>query len=191
MLLLGHIGITAGIIKGCAILAAPAKPDNNRWWHRIISRAGAIDYRMVVIGSLLPDIIDKPAWFLANTVTSRPYLSGRDYVHTLLFNLVLLAGGFILLRYRKSWLLVPSLGSFAHLILDQLWQSPAVLLWPLLGPLVREETAGWLPGTLQALFSQPEVYVPEIIGLIIIALFACRLVTRKGITGFVRDGAIG
>ncbi len=191
MLLLGHVGITAGIIKGCAILAAPVKPDNNRWWHRMISRAGAIDYRVVIIGSLLPDIVDKPVWFLTNVATSITYLSGRDYAHSLLFNLALLAGGFILLRCRKSWLLVLSLGSLAHLVLDQIWQSPEVLLWPLLGPLTREETTGWLPGMLQALFSQPEVYIPEIIGLIIIALFAFRLVTRKGISGFVRDGTIG
>ncbi len=209
MLLFGHIGITAGVVKACDILAPITKPVNSHPLHSssrfgkfiarerlrfhdllngIRSRIGSVDYRIVLVGSLLPDIIDKPVWLLVN---SGVFLSGRDYAHTLLFNLVLLVGGLILIRYRKSWLLIISLASLMHLILDQMWNSLAVLLWPLLGPLPKEETAGWLSNTVQALFLYPEVYIPEIVGLVIVLLFVYRLVMRKSVISFIRDGTIG
>ena len=78
-----------------------------------------------------------------------------------------------------------------HLILDQIWSRPVVLLWPLLGPLPRGETTGWMSNMIQGLFSRPEVYVPEIIGLVIVLSFAYRIVRGKSVTIFIRDGAIG
>ncbi len=187
---MGHIGITVGIVKGYEMLTAPAIRDKHRRLSWLSHRLGGVDYRLVALGSLLPDIIDKPVWFITASIMGGTALSGRDYAHTLLFNLVLMAGALAFLRYGKHWLFFLSLGSLAHLILDYLWQSPAVLLWPLLGPLAGEETAGWLAGVFQALLSQPEVYLPEIIGLLIITLLAYRVVARKGMAGFVRIGAI-
>jgi len=212
MLLFGHIGITAGVAKACDILASMTEPGNGNEPHSsmkfgtvigsaglrlqyllngIEGRLGSIDYRMVLLGSLLPDIIDKPVWFFVTTVTSDTSICGRDYAHTLLFNLALFIGGLVLIRYRKFWLLIISLSSFVHLILDQMWNSPVVLLWPLLGPLPKEETVGWLSSIFQGLFSYPEVYVPEIIGLVIVLLFAYRLVKGKSFISFLKDGSIG
>lgn len=209
MLLFGHIGITAGVVKACDILASASRPDNSydsgsssrfgivihkkqlRLHHLlngIKGRIGSIDYRIVLLGSLLPDIIDKPLWLFAGSYISS---SGRGYGHTLLFNLALFIGGLLLIRYRKSWLLIISLCSFMHLISDQIWNSPVVLLWPLLGPFPREETVGWLPNIFQALFSHPSVYIPEIIGLVIVLLFAYRGVIRRSLISFIRGGAIG
>jgi len=203
MLLFGHIGITAGVVKACDIVISMSRTDSGSSFGPVISkkrlrlyyllngvkeRIGSIDYRLVLLGSLLPDIVDKPLWlFTAREIFS----SGRDFAHTLLFNLTLFISGLVLVRYRKSWLLIISLCSFVHLILDQMWNSPIVLLWPLLGPFPELETVGWLSDIIQALVSQPEVYIPEIIGLIIIILFAYRLVIRKSIISFIRCGAIG
>jgi len=212
MLLFGHIGITAGAVKACDILVSMTNPGNNyqpnsslkstafinserlrsrNLLNGIKGRLDSIDYRLVLLGSLLPDIIDKPVWFLVTGLTNDTALGGRDYAHSLLFNLVLVIGGLVLIRYRKSWLLIISLSSFMHLILDQMWNSPEILLWPLMGSLPELETAGWLPDLFQALFSYPEVYIPEIIGLVIIFLFACRLAMKRSVTIFVREGAIG
>jgi len=212
MLLFGHIGITAGVVKACDILVSMTEPvssyqpDSSLKLARVIGRGqlrfhyllngikgrlGSIDYRVILLGSLLPDIVDKPVWLIVAGLTSDTALSGRDYAHSLLFNLVLFIGGLVLVRYRKSWLLILSLSSFMHLVFDQIWNSPAALLWPLLGPLPEEETVGWVSNKFQALFSYPEVYIPEIIGLVIVLLFAYRLVMKKGVISFVRDGAIG
>ena len=212
MLFFGHIGITAGVVKACDILVSMTRPDNSYQpdsglkfgkiigkerlrLHYVLNgvkgRLGSIDYRIVLLGSLLPDIIDKPVWFFVTSLTSDTSLSGRDYAHTLLFNLALFISALVLIRYRKSWLLVISLSSFMHLIFDQIWNSPGVLLWPLLGPLPKEETVGWMSNIIQGLFSYPEVYIPEIIGLAIVLLFAYRLVKGGNIISFIRDGATG
>lgn len=209
MLLFGHIGITTGVARAGDIFLSMARPDSNQESNfgskvdpvigkrrldfyplrsRIKSRVGSIDYRMALLGSLLPDIVDKPIFLL---MASNVSLSGRNYAHTLLFNLALLISGLVVIRYRKSWLLIISLSSFMHLILDQMWNSPAALLWPLLGPLPGRETVGWLSNIFRGLFSRPEVYIPEIIGLVIVLLFAYRLTMRKRVIGFLKDGAIG
>ncbi len=209
MLLFGHIGVTAGVVKACDILTSMNRTDSSRQpdsglnFSTIIGKKrlrlhyllngikgwlGSIDYRIVLLGSLLPDIIDKPVWFFVTGATS---LSGRDYAHTLLFNLVLFFGALVLIRYRKPWLLIISLSSFIHLVLDQMWNSPVILLWPLLGPFSKKETVGWLSNIFQVLFSYPEVYIPEIIGLVIMLLFAYRLVKRRSVISFIRDGAVG
>ncbi len=208
----GHIGITAGVVKACDVLVSMARPgnsyqpDSDLKFGKVIAKErlhlhyvlnevkgclGSIDYRIVLLGSLLPDIIDKPVWFFVTSLTSDPSLSGRDYAHTLLFNLALFISALVLIRYRKSWLLVISLSSFMHLIFDQIWNSPGVLLWPLLGPLLKEETVGWMSNIIQKLFSYPEVYVPEIIGLSVVLLFTYRLVMKKSVISFIRGGAIG
>ena len=208
MLLFGHIGITAGVVKACDTLVSMSRPDNSyepgsgsRFGivirkqrlrlHHLLSgikgRIGSIDYRIVLLGSLLPDIIDKSLWLLAVGYIAP---SGRGYAHTLLFNLALFICGLILVRYRKSWLLIISLCSFMHLIFDQIWNSPVVLLWPLLGPIPEKETVGWLFNIIQALFSQPSVYIPEIIGLVIVLLFAYRLMIRRSFISFIRSGAV-
>ncbi|MFC2069984.1 metal-dependent hydrolase [Chloroflexota bacterium] len=151
------------------------------------NRLGRIDYRLVMVGSILPDIIDKPIFLLfGNTVT----LSGRDYAHTLLFNLGLLIGGLILYRYGKAWLFVISLSSLMHLILDRIWNCPKVLLWPLLGPLPGGETTGWVSERWYSIFTVPEAYIPEIIGLVILAAFLYKLVRSKKVTGFIIGGVI-
>ena len=212
MLLFGHIGITAGVVKAYDILVSMAKPGSsyqlnpsakfstaveNKHLHPsylsggMKGQTGSIDYRLVLLGSLLPDIVDKPVWFLVTNLAGDISLSGRDYTHSLLFNLVLFIGGLALIRYGKSWLLIISLSSFMHLILDQMWNSPAALLWPLLGPLPKEETVGWVSNMFHALFSYPEIYIPEIMGLVIVLLFAYRLVMKKSVISFIRDGAVG
>jgi inner membrane protein len=206
MLLFGHTGITAGIAKACDILinnpvnsyqpdsglrSSPTVPKRRLLLHhRLIGirrQLGSIDYRLVLLGSLLPDILDKPSWLFA---FSGIFPSGRDYGHTFLFNLILFICGLILIKYKKSWLLIISLSSIIHLVLDQMWDNPVTLWWPLLGPFHRAETTGWLSNIIQALFSDPGTYIPEIIGLIIILLLGCRLVVRKSMLNFIRTGAI-
>lgn len=206
MLIFGHTGVTVGIIKACDILInRPVniyQPDSSsrfrlavgkKWlplYHRLngIGRqVGPIDYRIVLLGSLLPDIMDKALWLFAS---SSIFPSGRDYGHTFLFNLFLFICGLVLIKYKISWLLIISLSSIIHLILDQMWDMPITLWWPLLGPFQRIETAGWLSNILRALFSDPGTYIPEIIGLVIILVMGYRLIVRKSMLNFIRTGAM-
>ena len=209
MLLFGHTGITVGIAKACDILGSISEPVDSYQLHsgswlsvavrkkrlslyhllnRAKDRIGLVDYRLVLLGSLLPDILDKPLWLFTG---SDIFPSGCDYAHTFLLNLVLLICGLVLVKYKKSQLLVISLGSFMHLILDRMWDNPVTLWWPLLGPFHSLETTGWLPKLVSGLFSDPGTYIPEIIGLVIILLLGYRLLMSKNIKNFIRTGVIG
>jgi hypothetical protein len=106
MLLFGHIGITLGIAW---LIESRLKVRMN--------------YGLIIAGSLLPDIIDKPLGMLL-----LPLNSGRIFAHTLLFILILLLIG---IKYRKFLFL--SFASFLHLIEDEMWNAPETLFWPLLG----------------------------------------------------------
>jgi inner membrane protein len=208
MFVLGHIGITTGAYKACDIFlsmltsssskeanyrykSSPAVNEKRLRLHRLADKikewTGRIDYRMVMVGSVLPDIIDKPVFLLFGGTAT---LSGRDYAHTLLVNLSLLIGGLVLLRYGRSWLLIISTASFMHLILDQMWNYATILLWPLLGPLPGAEITDLFSYSFFAMLNIPEVYIPEIIGLVILLLLFYRLVKNRGVTGFITRGAV-
>jgi len=58
-----------------------------------------LDIRILMVGSLFPDIIDKPLEFIG-------FGNGRSIAHTLIVTLiVLLTGLFLSTNYKKTWLL--------------------------------------------------------------------------------------
>lgn len=162
MLLFGHIGITLGVFLGISYFAPRLKT--------------IIDPRYLVIGALLPDLIDKPLGyiFFASTISN-----GRIISHTLLFSLTLLLIG-LYLYDRKSEIRVISLalGSFFHLIEDQMWRTPQTLLWPLFGwsfPKNSIDHTGF--EYLLALLSKSfhfqfsESNIPEVLGMGVVIIF--------------------
>lgn len=88
-----------------------------------IFRDPAIDYRLVVVGALLPDLVDAP-------------FGGARVMHTLLANVVLLVGVMLATRHhrraRRRLLAVP-IGTFIHLVLDGMWARTETFWWPFLG----------------------------------------------------------
>lgn len=93
-----------------------------------------------VIGSVLPDLIDKPLGFLITGTVGY----GRIYAHTLLFFLVLLLAGIIVWRMcspRACHLVgATAAGVLSHQLLDAMWLEPSTWYWPLLGPFPPPET---------------------------------------------------
>ena len=167
---------------------------------RFNSLTKQIDYRLVLVGSLLPDIIDKPLTLLLfGTILN----GGRLFCHSLLFLVILsLAAVYFYNRRGTTWLLALSFGTFFHLILDQMWLMPQTLLWPIYGwALVKEAPFGfettdpshWWPDTFHALFYNlriyPAAYITEIIGVCILLGFAVLLVRRKRLYAFLKTGA--
>ena len=149
MLLFGHIGITLGIA-----------------WFVESKLKVKMDYMLIILGSLLPDIIDKPLGMII-----LPLHNGRVFAHTLLFVLILLAIG---LRYRKSLFL--SFASLLHLIEDRMWNEPQTLFWPLLGfEFPAKEHASFCNYLSRILMeyipSFSYVFVSEVVGATIILMF--------------------
>ena len=194
MFLLAHAGITLGA-------AYPVERVVN---YRSVSRSDAsvlppapvglgplsIDYRFIVLGALLPDIIDKPLGLIL-----LPGLgNGRTILHTLLFLLCTLLAAFVIYRrQRVLWGFYITFGVLMHFLMDAIWNDPVTFCWPFLGPFAA------YPGTtfflalqrwLQTLTSEPGVYLPEIAGFIILLWFALKLIVRKRVTLFVLQGRL-
>jgi inner membrane protein len=153
------------------------------------SLAGRIDIRILLTGSLLPDIIDKP---IGRLFFREIFSNGRIFSHTLLFLIIITVGGLILYRTRsKTWLLVLAFGTFTHLILDGMWTSPHTLLWPLYGFSFGKYPVSvwsWIAGVLNHVSTHPWVLIPEIAGMIIITWFGWQLARRKKLLAFLKYG---
>lgn len=204
MLLFGHIAITLGLALGAekVLRSRLGFPNRGKAAEEIADRsppvprpsrlattAALIDYRLVLLGSMLPDIIDKPVgiYLLGDT-----FSNGRIFGHSLLFFLIIfLAGLYRYLRSGRSGILVLSLCSGFHLILDQMWLQPRTLLWPLHGlTFPRYEMAGWLTNLIEILKSEPTVYWPEIVGILILMLFMLKLLRSRSLLSFLRNGIV-
>ncbi len=89
----------------------------------MIFRDPAIDYRLVVMGALLPDIVDAP-------------FGGARVMHTVLASVVLLLGVMLATRHRRPLrrrLLAVPIATFLHLVLDGMWTRTETFWWPFLG----------------------------------------------------------
>ncbi len=150
------------------------------WLVSYRNRAG-VDFRLVLVGSVLPDLIDKP---LAVVL----HLSGRMWAHSLLFlAAILLLSLWPALRGLR-WV---GFGDAVHLLVDLIWQEPAVALWPFLGvAFPAGETS--LGGYLQILLTDPYVQFGEIVGAIILLTAAgyYHLFSWPRLKRFLRDGRL-
>lgn len=178
MLVFGHTGITLGVT-----LALGSRPS------RMSTFIKRFDLRLLLVGSFLPDIIDKP---LGHFVFRETLNNGRLISHTLLFLLILSLVGYLLYRRGHLWVLTLAVGTFWHLVFDQMWQSPETLFWPLLGfnfekLIIDNLLTHWFYG----LISNPAVYIPEIIGFLVLAWFGLRLLRHKSILPFLKSGKTG
>ena len=83
----------------------------------------AFDYRLLVLGALLPDVVD--VWF-----------GGARYLHTFLVAAVVLGAVMLATRHhrimRRRLLAIP-IGMFLHLVLDGMWTHQRVFWWPFFG----------------------------------------------------------
>jgi len=190
MLIFGHAGITLGaavFLNGALTKSYSLCAGGRASW--LAALGNRIDIRLLLLGSLLPDIIDKPIgqFFFRDT-----FSSGRIFCHTLLFLLLITFAGLYLYRsYGKTWSLVLCFGTFTHLIFDQMWLKPRTLLWPLYGFAFEKID---LPYSTQnipyALYTDPSVYVPEIVGVAILIWFVVRQVRRSKVYSFIRNGQV-
>jgi LexA-binding, inner membrane-associated putative hydrolase len=136
-----HITIACGSIwAGSRLLGnhrnGPAPANDSRRADSVTdARSTAlrqIDYRLVALGSLLPDLVDRAqrAGFRVRRSSPDQHFLG----HTLLLNVPLLLAGICLLRrHGDGRLLSLSAAAMTHLLVDPVIRSPETLLWPLFG----------------------------------------------------------
>ena len=89
----------------------------------LVFRDPAFDYRFVLVGALLPDVVDVP-------------FGGAAVAHTLVASAVALVVVMLTTRHRRrvrrSLLAIP-IGTMLHLVLDGMWTVTEVFWWPLFG----------------------------------------------------------
>lgn len=91
-----------------------------------------IDYRLVLLGSLIPDLIDKPI----GRILFHDYFEGNGhlYGHTLVAAFaVVLPGLLLVVVWSDPRLLAMGIAMLSHLAVDPTNHSLEILLWPLLG----------------------------------------------------------
>jgi len=170
MFLFGHIGITLGLF----ILLEYAVPGIR----------GRIDYRYVVLGALIPDIIDK---LIGRIIFPYSIASGRLIAHALIFSLLFsLAAFYYFKRYGENRYLPMSGAFFLHLLEDRMWMNPEIFFWPFLGWKFHPGTPPdyWLDyfmimakNSFTPDFSL--TFISEVLGLGIIVIYIMALVLKR------------
>ena len=175
MFLFGHIGVTLGVFFGLGIFISRLKT--------------IIDPKYLVIGALLPDLIDKP---LGRVIFASTIANGRIIGHTLLFSLLILLIGLYVYEKRKDMRIISlTTGSLFHLVEDQMWKSPKTLFWPLFGlsfPKDYTENSGIkylikeLENSFTFHFSQSSI--PEILGMGVIVVLTLHWLIKRSVVLF-------
>jgi inner membrane protein len=180
MLLFAHTGITLG---AATMIAAVANHREKKSWLASLSKY--MDIRFLVIGSMLPDIIDKPIGHLF-------FSNGRIFSHTLLFLvLVTIIGVAVYQRTKNLWGLSLAVGVLAHLLLDSMWFAPHTLFWPLMGwGFDKEAIADYFRFLFRLFMSERVVAIAEIIGFIITVWTGLLLVSKKQVTALLKTGKV-
>lgn len=148
-----------------------------------------IDYRVVAVASLLPDLVDKP---IGRIFFRERFESGQIYGHTLLLNVALFCVLFFMRgRAKRRFVLVP-ISSLLHLAEDGMWSQPRVFWWPLFGAEFPQQAVGGGPFAFLNPLNNPGAVWQEAVGLaVIIWLFASHgMVSRSGLRTFLRTGML-
>ncbi len=173
MLPLGHIGITLAIT-------------------RVLQKSLAlqrVDYRFILLGSILPDLIDKPLGYL---FSAKHGIGGKSYGHSLLFLLLLFIISVVQQRKKNRtpiWFLF--IGTIAHDIADLMWHFPKIFFAPLYnwkGPTLPYEA--WQVTMRLGILHLRQLVAFEILGGSILLYFFIRLVKNNKITHFIKTGEL-
>jgi len=168
------------------------------FWHtgatiaiaRYAFRDDRMDLRMLVLGALLPDLIDTPIGLLFYD-----RLKGmRLATHGLVLASIVMVGVVLATRRgrpRKMWMPL-AIGLLLHAVLDAMWLDPETLWWPFFGwgfsaagPATRAEYVGGVIG-------DPRMWLGEAVGMVYLTYLwrAAGLAERVKRTALWRTGRI-
>ncbi|NMM65085.1 hypothetical protein HBE96_21100 [Clostridium sp. P21] len=193
MLIFGHVGITTGVIKVCEKVINRKKPKNNR----------LIDYRIVILGSILPDIIDKP---IVQVIYGLQNHEGHFIAHSFIFSALLIILGIVMfLKSKNKSILLLGICTFIHQIFDKMMVMPNIMFLSTINldhfivlkrfkfvnniMVFITEKFPYFSGVV-IYFEKPCVFISEVMGLIIIVYFVYKLYKNKGYENFLKQGIL-
>jgi hypothetical protein len=171
-MILWHLGITVLIV-------------------RYVFRDPRMDLRWIMVGSLLPDVIDKP---IGSIFLHETFGTHRLVAHALVFPVVALGVALLLTRRGtalRRGVIAVVIGCFIHLLLDGVWTGPETFLWPFFG-LEFPRVAGSDFATLvRTMLQSPMVWLGEAVGAAYLGYLWRRHLRSPGaLRRFADDGRI-
>ncbi|MDQ3984931.1 MAG: metal-dependent hydrolase [Actinomycetota bacterium] len=145
-----------------------------------------IDYRFILLGAILPDVVDQ----IAMIFVDEP--SGRWIGHSL--TAVLAASVFVIVVFsgeRRLALFGLAVGWLLHLVGDGIWQSPETFFWPAFGTdfaVTPEEPYSW--DLFRSPWDHGWSWAGEVAGAAVLGWFivAFRLNQHDRFRLFLKDG---
>ena len=134
------------------------------WLFRWIFRDPKVDVRFLLLGAILPDLIDLP---IGTVILADRYSTGELWSHSLLAASVYMVAVLLLTRRgrrRRAWMAL-GVGWLFHLLLDGMWAEQEVFLWPFFGWEIPPGEAPFWPLAWERALSDPWRWVEEIIGV--------------------------
>ena len=145
-----------------------------------------IDYRFILVGALLPDVVDG----VAMVFIDEP--SGRWVGHSL--TAVLVVAIFVIVAFsgeRRLAVFGLAVGWLLHLVGDGMWQSPETFLWPAFGAdFARAPGEPYSWDLLARPWDHGWTWAAEVVGLAVLIWFviAFRLHERDRLGAWLKDG---
>ena len=134
---------------------------------RWIFRDPSVDVRWLGAGALLPDVIDIP---LGTILLADALSTSEAWGHALATPTLLAVVVLVVTRRgprRRAWMALV-VGMFLHLLIDGMWTTTEVFLWPLAGDIPRGPDPWW--ATLgDRLFDSIWPWVLEVVGIVYLA----------------------
>ncbi len=169
------------------------------FWHlgvtallvRYVFRDPRMDLRWVLVGSILPDLIDKP---IGSVLFHDQLGSDRLAAHAVVFPV---AAMFVVLAATsrgsalRKGLIGLVIGSLFHLVLDAAWADPEAFWWPFFGLDFPPRTDSAIGPLLERMITDPLVWAGEAVGLAyLVYLWRTHLAEPGAVRRFLGDGRI-
>ncbi len=132
---------------------------------RWIFRDPKVDVRFLLLGALLPDLIDMP---IGTLILMDRFSTSELWAHSLLAASFYMAAVLITTRRgrrRRAWMAL-GVGWLFHLLLDGMWLNGDVFLWPFLGWDLPSASSPFWPEAWQRALADPWRWALELIGII-------------------------
>ena len=133
------------------------------WLFRWIFRDPKVDVRFLLLGAVLPDLLDLP---IGTLVLADRYSTGELWSHSLVAPSLYMVAVLIMTRRGRQRRAVMALGVgwLLHLLLDGVWVDPAVLFWPFFGDIPTGGSPFW-PLAWERAMGDPWRWVKEAVGI--------------------------
>jgi inner membrane protein len=154
---------------------------------RLVDRfANEIDYRLILVGALIPDLIDKPLIFAVNPHFVNSSL--RSVGHSVVGAVAMFAIVWVITKgWQRASTLSFGFALAAHLVVDRMWEMPEVLLWPTLGYVLPEQNipfSHWWRNH----FERPPTTLIDLVGIALLVLVVGRVTVSRSTIRFLKTG---